>query len=72
MRHASNTHPPDPSRTRADELTFAGVSGSGYQAQIAPATFKQPWQGVQWLGPKLITPSMIIAFLWPRSASRWW
>jgi alpha-glucoside transport system permease protein len=48
----------------AGAFTFDGVSGSGYQAQIAPATFKQPWQGVQWLGPKLITPSMIIAFLW--------
>ena len=32
--------------------------------KIAPATFAQPWQGVQWLGPSLITPAMIIAFLW--------
>jgi alpha-glucoside transport system permease protein len=45
-------------------FTFDGVSGSGYQVQIAPATFAQPWSGVQWLGPRLITPSMIIAFLW--------
>ena len=45
-------------------FTFDGVSGSGYQAQIAPATFAQPWGGVQWLGSKLITPAMIIAFLW--------
>jgi alpha-glucoside transport system permease protein len=45
-------------------FTFDGVSGSGYQVQIAPATFAQPWQGVQWLGPSLITPAMIIAFLW--------
>ena len=45
-------------------FSFDGLSGSGYQVQIAPATFAQPWSGVQWLGPKLITPSMIIAFLW--------
>jgi alpha-glucoside transport system permease protein len=45
-------------------FTFDGVSGSGYQAQIAPATFAQPWNGVQWLGSNLITPAMIIAFLW--------
>ncbi|MDX6493188.1 MAG: alpha-glucoside transport system permease protein, partial [Gaiellaceae bacterium] len=45
-------------------FTFDGVSGSGYQVKIAPATFAQPWQGVQWLGPSLITPAMIIAFLW--------
>jgi alpha-glucoside transport system permease protein len=45
-------------------FTFDGVSGSGYQVQIAPATFAQPWGGVTWLGSKLITPAMIIAFLW--------
>ena len=45
-------------------FTFDGVSGSGYQVQIAPATFAKPWGGVQWLGSKLITPAMIIAFLW--------
>ena len=45
-------------------FTFDNVSGSGYQAKIAPATFAQPWGGVQWLGSKLITPAMIIAFLW--------
>ena len=45
-------------------FTFDNVSGSGYEAQIAPATFAKPWGGVQWLGPKLITPAMIIAFLW--------
>jgi alpha-glucoside transport system permease protein len=45
-------------------FTFDGVSGSGYQVQVAPATFSKPWSGVQWLGSKLITPAMIIAFLW--------
>jgi alpha-glucoside transport system permease protein len=45
-------------------FTFDGVSGSGYQTKIAPATFAKPWGGVTWLGSKLITPSMIIAFLW--------
>jgi alpha-glucoside transport system permease protein len=45
-------------------FTFDGLSGSGYQVGIASSTFAKPWSGVQWLGPKLITPSMIIAFLW--------
>jgi alpha-glucoside transport system permease protein len=48
----------------AGAFTFDSVSGSGNQVQIAPATFAQPWNGVQWLGPSLITPAMIIAFLW--------
>ncbi len=50
----------------ADDGTFefAGLQGSGYQVQVAPATFAQPFKGVTWLGAKLITPSIIIAFLW--------
>lgn len=51
--------------TDADgSFEFAGVSGSGYQVQIAPATFAQPYGGVSWLGESLITPAIIIAFLW--------
>jgi len=45
-------------------FAFEDVSGGGYTAQIAPETFRQPWNGVEWLGPKLVTPSIIIAFLW--------
>jgi alpha-glucoside transport system permease protein len=43
---------------------FADVSGSGYQVQVAPKTFAQPYKGVSWLGASLITPSIIVAFLW--------
>ncbi|MDQ5821489.1 MAG: ABC transporter permease subunit, partial [Actinomycetota bacterium] len=43
---------------------FTGLQGSGYQVKIASATFAQPYKGVTWLGPKLITPAIIIAFLW--------
>lgn len=43
---------------------FPDVSGNGFQAKIAPETFAQPYKGVTWLGPKLITPAIIIAFLW--------
>jgi alpha-glucoside transport system permease protein len=45
-------------------FTFDGVSGGGYTAQIAPATFRQPFGGVEWLGTRLVTPAIIIAFLW--------
>ena len=31
---------------------------------IGAATFAQPFGGVSWLGPKLITPSIIIAYIW--------
>src|SRR5436190_6500122 len=45
-------------------FTFNNVSGRGYTAQVAPATFRRPFGGVEWLGPSLVTPSIIIAFLW--------
>ena len=48
----------------AGRFEFEGVTGSGYRVQIARETFAQPYQGVQWLGESLITPSIIIAFLW--------
>jgi alpha-glucoside transport system permease protein len=43
---------------------FDDVSGGGYEVQIAPATFTKPYGGVNWLGPSLVTPAIIIAFLW--------
>ncbi|HEY3182612.1 MAG TPA: sugar ABC transporter permease [Gaiellaceae bacterium] len=45
-------------------FTFDGVSGSGYTMQIAPATFRAPFGGVEWLGASLVVPAIIIAFLW--------
>jgi alpha-glucoside transport system permease protein len=54
------------SATTGDDggFTFDNVSGGGYTTQIAPATFAKPFGGVEWLGPKLVTPAIIIAFLW--------
>jgi len=51
--------------TGADgSFTFDKVSGSGYKVRIAKSTFAAPFQGVSWLGSKLITPSVIIAYIW--------
>jgi alpha-glucoside transport system permease protein len=52
--------------TTADDgsFSFDKVKGGGFTAQVAPATFRTPFGGVEWLGPKLVTPSIIIAFLW--------
>jgi alpha-glucoside transport system permease protein len=52
-------------KTAADgAFAFQNVKGSGYEVQVAPATFVQPYGGVNWLGPSLVTPAIIIAFLW--------
>src|SRR5256885_16271341 len=31
---------------------------------VGSATFRKPFGGVSWLGSKLITPSIIIAYIW--------
>jgi alpha-glucoside transport system permease protein len=45
-------------------FTFDDVSGSGYKTGIAASTFAAPFGGISWLGPKLITPAVIIAYIW--------
>jgi alpha-glucoside transport system permease protein len=51
--------------TAADgSFTFDNVSGSGYKTAISASTFAKPFGGVSWLGSKLITPAIIIAYIW--------
>jgi alpha-glucoside transport system permease protein len=45
-------------------FTFSGVKPGTYQAAVAKATFNKPWGGYAWLGTKLITPALIIAYIW--------
>src|SRR5207248_7823988 len=45
-------------------FAFDNVSGSGYTVGIAASTFAQPFGGISWLGSQLITPSIIIAYIW--------
>jgi alpha-glucoside transport system permease protein len=45
-------------------FTFDGVKGSGYKVKIGASTFAAPYGGVSWLGSKLITPAIIIAYIW--------
>jgi alpha-glucoside transport system permease protein len=45
-------------------FTFEDVEGGEYRAAIASDTFAAPFEGVNWLGPKLITPSVMIAYIW--------
>lgn len=43
---------------------FAGVSGAGYKVGVDSSTFSSAYGGVSWLGSKLITPAIIIAYIW--------
>jgi alpha-glucoside transport system permease protein len=43
---------------------FEDVDAGEYSAGIGAETFAQPYDGVTWLGEDLITPSIIIAYIW--------
>jgi alpha-glucoside transport system permease protein len=52
-------------RTETDgTFTFENVEPGTYTVAIGPATFAQPFGGVSWLGSKLITPAIMIAYIW--------
>jgi alpha-glucoside transport system permease protein len=51
--------------TEADgTFVFDEVEPGSYRLGIGPETFAQPFGGVSWLGEKLITPAVIIAYIW--------
>jgi alpha-glucoside transport system permease protein len=54
------------STTTADNGTFSfdKVDAGTYRAAVGPKTFAKPFGGVAWLGPKLITPALIMAYIW--------
>jgi len=45
-------------------IVFKGVTPGTYKAGISAQTFAKPWGGYAWLGTKLITPSLMIAYIW--------
>ena len=43
---------------------FTNVAAGTYKAGIGAKTFAKPFGGFGWLGPSLITPSLLIAYIW--------
>jgi alpha-glucoside transport system permease protein len=54
----STTSKPDGS------FDFSKVPQGTYQAAIGAKTFAKPFGGFAWLGPNLILPSLLIAYIW--------
>ena len=54
------------STTSAANGTFAftGLSPGTYKASIGADTFRKPFEGISWLGQDLITPAIMIAYIW--------
>jgi alpha-glucoside transport system permease protein len=46
------------------DFAFEDLGAGTYRASIAPSTFAKPFGGVSWLGSKLITPAVMIAYIW--------
>ncbi len=43
---------------------FTGLADGAYTLRLPAANFAAPCQGVNWLGPALVTPAIIGAYLW--------
>ena len=43
---------------------FEDVDPGEYRVAIGPATFAQSYGGVSWLGPSLVTPAIMISYIW--------
>ncbi|MER6537377.1 ABC transporter permease subunit [Streptomyces sp900105755] len=51
--------------TGADgSFRFTGLESGTYMVELPASNFAQPYQGVSWLGPALVTPAIIGAYLW--------
>ncbi|MER5541781.1 ABC transporter permease subunit [Streptomyces sp. NPDC002586] len=51
--------------TAADgSFTFPGLRAGSYTVKLPESNFAPPYQGVSWLGPTLVTPAIIGAYLW--------
>ncbi|ARP69667.1 ABC transporter permease [Streptomyces pluripotens] len=55
---ASTTTAPDGS------FRFTGLADGSYTVKLPASNFAPPYQGVSWLGPALVTPAIIGAYLW--------
>ena len=43
---------------------FADLPAGSYTVRLPQSNFTEPFNGVQWLGPALITPAIIGAYIW--------
>jgi len=64
LRDAKGTSVATTKTGSGGEFTFEGVAPGTYRPAVAPKTFAAPYKGTEWLGPKLITPAIMIAYIW--------
>ncbi|MFF7858541.1 ABC transporter permease subunit [Streptomyces sp. NPDC007904] len=51
--------------TAADgSFSFTGLENGSYALKLPSSNFSAPYDGISWLGPALVTPAIIGAYLW--------
>jgi alpha-glucoside transport system permease protein len=45
-------------------FAFDSVESGAYRVGIGAKTFREPYAGVSWLGERLITPAIMMAYIW--------
>jgi alpha-glucoside transport system permease protein len=53
--------------TRSDpagRFAFPQLTGEGYTIRLAASNFTPPFDGVTWLGGNIVTPAIIVAYIW--------
>jgi alpha-glucoside transport system permease protein len=55
---ASGTTAPD------GTFTLDGLSGGEVTVRLAATNFREPFTGISWLGPALVTPAIIVSYVW--------
>jgi alpha-glucoside transport system permease protein len=48
----------------AGRFTFPALTGGTYTIRLPAANFAEPFGGVAWLGPSLVTPAIIGSYIW--------
>ena len=46
------------------QFSFGELEAGGYTIALPGSNFAAPFRGVNWLGPALVTPSIIVAYIW--------
>jgi alpha-glucoside transport system permease protein len=50
--------------TTDGSFVIEGLEGREYRLRVAASNFREPFGGVSWLGPALVTPSIIVSYVW--------
>jgi alpha-glucoside transport system permease protein len=52
------------STDRYGRFVFDELAGGGYTVRLAAGNFTEPFRGLTWLGPGLVTPALIGSYVW--------